>query len=160
MTKDKRDAIAARLAKIAAEAGGLTADRVLMDAKRPNSPLHSEFEWDDSIAADQFRVEQARALIRSVRVVVEVRDHEITIPKYVHDPRDSGSQGYVSTTSLASDESLALCAIRAEVDRAMGSIERARAIAAALGMSEAAERMIAAIVRHDPKERTLPANLA
>lgn len=42
---------------------GLTAKN-LLDANRDESaPLHSEFEWDDSIAAESFRESQARHII-------------------------------------------------------------------------------------------------
>jgi hypothetical protein len=37
-------------------------------AKSSNSPLHSYFEWNDARAADLFRLEQARHMLRSVRV--------------------------------------------------------------------------------------------
>lgn len=49
---------------------GLTAD-TLLDANRPkDAPLHDEFEWDDSIAAEEYRKTQARHIIGSLRVVV------------------------------------------------------------------------------------------
>lgn len=42
---------------------GLTA-KTLLDANRPeDAPLHSEFEWDDSKAAEQYRESQARHII-------------------------------------------------------------------------------------------------
>ena len=45
---------------------------VLLDASRDvNSPTHNEFEWDDSVAAEKYRVEQARLLIAHVRIVRE-----------------------------------------------------------------------------------------
>jgi hypothetical protein len=44
----------------------LTPDDVVKDAKNGNSPLHPFFEWDDSAAAQQHRLSQARGLIRSV----------------------------------------------------------------------------------------------
>ncbi len=41
----------------------------LLDASRDeNSPLHSCFEWDDSVAAEKFRTEQARKIIISIEV--------------------------------------------------------------------------------------------
>lgn len=43
----------------------------VVDAARPKeSPLHRFFEWDNGKAARKFRIEQARWLVRSVRVVV------------------------------------------------------------------------------------------
>ncbi len=48
---------------------GLTQQTVL-DANRPaDAPLHSEFEWDDTAAAEQYRLHQAGHLIRSLIIV-------------------------------------------------------------------------------------------
>ncbi len=50
---------------------GLTA-QTLVDASRPaDAPLHGEFEWDDAIAAESYRQDQARYIIRSLCVVSE-----------------------------------------------------------------------------------------
>lgn len=50
---------------------GLT-PAALVDASRPAAaPLHSEFEWDDAIAAEQYREHQAANIIRCIRVVVD-----------------------------------------------------------------------------------------
>lgn len=55
---------------------GLTAKN-LLDANRPeNAPLHNEFEWDDSIAAEQFRESQARHIINCLCVATEEEDQE------------------------------------------------------------------------------------
>lgn len=50
--------------------GELTAESVLAEAKRKRSPIHDFFEWDDSEAALQYRLEQARRLIRRVHVTI------------------------------------------------------------------------------------------
>lgn len=65
--------------------GELTADDVLADAQNANSPLHPFFEWDDSEAARQHRLKQARGLIRAV-VAVYVSDDEPAkrMRAYVH----------------------------------------------------------------------------
>lgn len=53
--------------------GELTPEDVLDDARNPNSPLHSFFEWSDTEAARQYRLKQARGLIRAV-VAIYVSD--------------------------------------------------------------------------------------
>jgi hypothetical protein len=53
--------------------GELTAESVVAAASSPASPLHSFFEWDDSVAAREYRKVQARALIRRVTVVIDDR---------------------------------------------------------------------------------------
>lgn len=55
--------------------GEITPEDILDDARNPNSPLHSFFEWSDTAAAQQYRLHQARGLIRSV-VAIYVREAE------------------------------------------------------------------------------------
>lgn len=49
--------------------GRLTPPAVVEAARNNRHPLHRFFEWDDKIAAESFRLDQARALIRSVAIV-------------------------------------------------------------------------------------------
>lgn len=46
--------------------GELTPKDVVDDARNRNSPLHPFFEWDNTAAAEAYRLSQARGLIRSV----------------------------------------------------------------------------------------------
>lgn len=43
--------------------------RVVERARDLNSPLHQWFEWDDAVAADQFRLLKATHMVRSIQVV-------------------------------------------------------------------------------------------
>ncbi|MBO5831573.1 MAG: hypothetical protein J6R01_08210 [Alistipes sp.] len=53
---------------------GLTA-KTLLEASRPeDAPLHNEFEWNDSIAAEKYREDQARYIIRMLCVASEEED--------------------------------------------------------------------------------------
>ncbi len=65
--------------------GELTPEDVVADARNPNSPLHSFFEWDDSAAAEQYRLQQARGLIRAV-VAIYVREDKpaVRTKAFVH----------------------------------------------------------------------------
>lgn len=65
--------------------GELTPQDVLADAKNNNSPLHSFFEWDEGAAAEQYRLQQARGLIRSV-VAIYTDDTQpaVRTRAYVH----------------------------------------------------------------------------
>jgi hypothetical protein len=52
------------------EAHGRLTPQLLVDAARPDdSPLHNRFEWDDEVAGEKYRLDQAREIIRSVKVV-------------------------------------------------------------------------------------------
>lgn len=50
------------------EHGGVTPRDVVDAARSTNSPLHSYFEWNDEKAADLFRLEQGRNMLRSINV--------------------------------------------------------------------------------------------
>ena len=78
------------LSKLHKENGMLTADLVVKDAKPLSSPLHDHFEWDNTEAAKEYRLYQARKLIHAVvilkdngepsppmRAFVHIRDEEV-----------------------------------------------------------------------------------
>jgi len=65
--------------------GELTPKDVLDDARHDNSPLHSFFEWNDGEAAEAYRLQQARGLIRSVvAVYVDDKQPARRMRAYVH----------------------------------------------------------------------------
>ena len=51
-----------------ANKGRLTPKAVVNAARDPKSPLHRHFEWDNTKAAEAFRLEQARAIVRVIRI--------------------------------------------------------------------------------------------
>lgn len=48
---------------------GLTPQKLVEVSRDEDHPLHGEFEWDDTIAAEAYRVEQAKKLIRDITIV-------------------------------------------------------------------------------------------
>lgn len=65
------------LAALSASQGGLTPARLVDRSRGLRAPLHGCFEWDDIKAAELYREEQARYLMRSVVVArIEGDDHE------------------------------------------------------------------------------------
>lgn len=101
-----------RLEQLSAAHGNRLTARVVVDDARPaDSPLHRCFEWDDLRAAELYREDQARDVIRSVRVVVEPIDGaERTVTRMfvnVIDQRGGeASQAYVPSAVVRSDEDL------------------------------------------------------
>lgn len=57
---------------------------VLADARQAESPLHTAFEWDDTAAAEQYRLEQAGQLIRSVHVIYDETTQKGPVRAFVH----------------------------------------------------------------------------
>jgi len=72
-------AVGAELTRIKEEYGELTPEAVLEQAKKHNNTLHTQFDWDDDIAAGKWRREQAAELIR----VILVRDDGVEDSKAV-----------------------------------------------------------------------------
>ena len=125
--------VAGILASLEAE-GRLTAGNVVEKARDEASPLHSHFEWDDSAAAEEHRKEQARRLIRSVKIRVQTNEEVlIRAPAYVSPPH---SDSYVSIVRLRDDKDAAWRTAIAEIARAEGALQRARSVCAILGFSE------------------------
>jgi hypothetical protein len=57
---------------------GRVTPKTLLERARPNtSPIHELFEWDDSVAAEKHRVEQARRLIASVTITIVNVKHPV-----------------------------------------------------------------------------------
>ena len=88
------------LERIRAKEGKLTAPVVVEEARPEDAPLHPSFEWDDQIAAERYREDQARQIIRSVRVVKVVEDGPgdrkvINVRKYVSVKPDGESRHYL-----------------------------------------------------------------
>lgn len=53
-----------QLEAVREEHGSLTPALLVDLARNPAHPLHSRFEWDDSVAAEKWRLEQAGQLLR------------------------------------------------------------------------------------------------
>lgn len=76
MKEATNDAVLSELHRIADENpnGELVAQEVVDAARALESPLHEHFEWDDSAAAEQWRLDQARALIRVTVTVIKAKN--------------------------------------------------------------------------------------
>lgn len=74
----KAQAVGEHLERLRESHGILTANLVVDDAKAPSSPIHKAFEWNDLTAAREYRLVQARDLLRSVVVVVEGASEDTT----------------------------------------------------------------------------------
>lgn len=64
-------AVGEELERIKTAHGGVTARLVVETAAAKASVLHTYFEWDDSRAADAYRLDQAGHLIRCVAVTID-----------------------------------------------------------------------------------------
>lgn len=87
------------------ERDGILTPQALLDASRPeDAPLHSCFEWDDSIAAEEYRKSQSAHLIRSIVKVVD--DYSEPVRAFTSVTVSEEKPMYVSVERALSDEEM------------------------------------------------------
>lgn len=85
--------------------GRLSPRVVLNEARRKDHPLHARFEWNDAVAGEKYRLEQARELISAVRVVYTTSQGEKKSIRYFAALRASDKDEYIyeSVDAIAAD---------------------------------------------------------
>ena len=124
------------------EVGGrLTAQNVVDEARDPASVLHGHFTWDDSTAADAYRLIEARQLIRRVKLEVIVRDIPLNVVRFIQDPADPGIYRDIGTIR-PSEAEVARRIVSEEMMKVVRASRRARNVAAVLGTAADVEQII------------------
>jgi hypothetical protein len=90
--------------------GGVTASMLVEEARPEDAPLHPAFEWDDAVAAEEHRRNQARYLMRML-VIKEVEDGPDVQPPapiraFVSVTTPQGDRQYMSVVTAMSDAEL------------------------------------------------------
>lgn len=86
------------------ERGKLTPAILVETARDPEHPLHARFEWDDRVAGEAYRRQQAHELIRSVKVTYQRGDEERKVRAYHAVPsEDSPQPSYEPVEKVADD---------------------------------------------------------
>ena len=105
-----RNAIRRELAEVRAAhpEGLLVAEEVVRHAESSSSAMHGMFEWDDGKAGREWRLHQARALIRTVEVTMPNDKEERSLPKYVSlgSDRKRPGGGYRETSEVLGSKEL------------------------------------------------------
>lgn len=98
------DAAISELNAIYAESGRLHPEAIVERAKSPDSALHPYFQWDDGEAAHQFRLHQARQLIRvAVRVIPSVNTGPVRAYVSISTLRHTQTGSYLATVDALAD---------------------------------------------------------
>jgi len=127
------EAMKQELRRLSEKGGGtLTPSRVVDVARSPLNPLHKYFEWDDAVAAEKYRQDQARELIRCVHIEVTTENVTYVVPCYVRDTSllDSES-GYIELLSIRGNPQKKKLIVD-EMRMAMAHLKRAGNIALAI----------------------------
>lgn len=88
--------------------GEVTSTRVLEEARPEDSILHPIFEWDDTVAAEKYRLEQARKLINNIEIEIEPASEDsepTTIAAFV-DVGETKHARYVNITTAFQNEDM------------------------------------------------------
>ena len=75
--------------------------------ENPDSELHKGFEWDDSKAAEQYRLQQARQIIYNIRIIQVEDDVNVDVAKtveYIPYTHLDTISGYRSTIEVYKNE--------------------------------------------------------
>lgn len=110
------------LKEIAKRDGGLLRPAAVVDAARDEkSPLHGAFEWDDTEAAQKYRLLQAQSLIRSFKVEIERNGQTHTVPVFVgvstDRTGDKADNPYRMLEQVAENPDLMAVAVRDALDQ-------------------------------------------
>jgi hypothetical protein len=119
----------------------LTPSAVVTEARDPEHPWHSEFVWANGLAADKYRLEQARRLIAQVRITVQQGNVTTASVAYVHAPSEP-AQGYISVTEVGDDRAMAVSIVTAELLRVQSVLLRARELAAMLDLNAQVDALL------------------
>lgn len=103
----QQNKIIQELDRIASTHGGiLQPETIVEEARRPSSPLHSKFTWEDTAAAHLWRLEEARKLIRvTVKMFPNSETNERIWVSLRHDREQEGG-GYRTLVSVLSNKEL------------------------------------------------------
>lgn len=85
--------------------GKLTPQLVLDEARAKSHPLHNKFEWDNRVAGEKYRLQQAHELIRSVKIKYARGDDTTGVVRKFHAVRSSeGGYEYRSAEDVVLDD--------------------------------------------------------
>ena len=93
-----------RIEQIRVQQGGnLTSTDVVDDARASESPIHPCFEWDDPTAAEKYRKDQARYLLRQIVVTIQKEESESCTVRAFVNLREDNRHSYTSVMAAMND---------------------------------------------------------
>lgn len=114
--------IISALRRIAKKSGGVLLPEVVVEEARPTtSVLHGQFCWDDDEAARQYRIWQARMLIRTTVHYIDIKGDKRPVRVFVSltPDREEEGGGYRDIVEVLQDKDMR----RQMIDDALGDLE-------------------------------------
>lgn len=102
----KRDVVVKILKNIEKRDGLITVEAVIKEAEKPHSLLHNRFEWDDTVAAHEWRKCQARQLINHYYICVQSGEESEKSEKRFFHVTIGEQDGYVNEKRVISEKPL------------------------------------------------------
>ena len=127
--------------------GRLSAKRVLADARKPSSPLHSLSifqKWNVKALSETQLLNCCQKIIGAVMIQHSVHETVIKSPAYVHDTT-MPEGGYRHVVAMKADPASARESLRYTLEVASGHLRRAYDLAAPLGLSHEIDALLAQI---------------
>jgi len=103
--------------------GSLTPSDLVDAASDPENPFHNSFEWDDGKAGLEYRIWQARQIIKSYRITVRIKSRTVVMKAFVHDPNAGNEQGYVHVENISHRPTDVRAAITTRLRRIRSELE-------------------------------------
>lgn len=122
--------IVIEITQIIEKQGEITATELVRHATRETSALHGQFEWDDTEAAHQYRLNQARNILRRVRLIIEETEQKLVHVPAINHPKSEGSYKPIeAVVRIESDFEAAMRAALANLKSAERAVAELRAAA-------------------------------
>jgi len=135
--------VADELLKLERDDGRLLPEDVVAAAAAPEHPLHAKFEWDDEKAGSLYRIQQARVLIRSVKLRISIEDVPVRVVRYVAAKDDAldDKPAYRDIRRIREEHGECKRVLDAELNRILSAATRAQKVAAVIGVQSDIERI-------------------
>lgn len=115
---------------------------VVEDAKSPDSPFHSYFEWDLQKAAYQDWIRTAREIIACCRVEIHTSTRDVVLATHAYVHPAGQEPGYQAVTRIRDDREQALEILKDEFQRVADALRRAKEIAIAFNLESEIDRLM------------------
>lgn len=129
--------------RIEAREGAVT-PHALLDASRPvDAPLHALFEWDNTKAAERWRLNQAQEIISSLRIVVREGEADIPAMAYVEVAAggDRHRKAFLPMTSVVDDGERRVQFLLGELRNLEGILRRTEAFGEMAPLRDAVQQV-------------------
>ena len=101
------------LKRIYKENGGILLPKtVVNEARNPKNPLHCHFQWDNTKAAEAYRIEQARSLLQVTVEIIDIGGDKRPVRVFASLSTDRDAGGYRTTIDALTDKDMRECLIK------------------------------------------------